>query len=67
MTATPNYPRDKDADLAAICSDTAAAATEGVEWLARHREPGPHRDSLQKSLRRQAVVNGGAISGHAAE
>ncbi|AYF02856.1 hypothetical protein PY32053_03282 [Paracoccus yeei] len=55
MTATPNYPRDKDADLAAICSDTAAAATEGVEWLARHREPGPHRDSLQKSLRRQAV------------
>lgn len=55
MTGAANFTRPKDAELAAICNDTAHAAAEGVEWLSRYRAPGPHRDSLQKSLRRQAV------------
>lgn len=47
--------RDKDRVLADGCGRTARAATEGVEWLVRHRDPSPRIETLQKQLRRQAV------------
>jgi hypothetical protein len=47
--------RDKDRELALACAGAAQAASEGVDWLAAHREPSPRIATLQKRLRRQAV------------
>ncbi|MEE2950490.1 MAG: virulence factor SrfC family protein [Pseudomonadota bacterium] len=47
--------RPKDAELAELCRQATIAAGEAVEWLSDNRDPTARIQSLQKSMRRNAV------------